>query len=120
MYRWRPRRCVLSASHEQRLNKEVTMRTVYALGLSAFMAVSPAMAQVIIGGGGASRHEAEARQDRGEARQDSAEARQRAAMGDYRGAARDQHEAQQAQRDANHQERRAEHDSNGTTIQLGR
>jgi hypothetical protein len=67
------------------------MRTAYALGLAAFIAATPAMAQVVIGGGGdASRHEAQAQQDRAQARQDSAEARQHAAMGDYRGAAREQ------------------------------
>ena len=114
------RAAVLSASHEQRLNKEVTMRTVYA---HRIVGVSGGFT-----GDGAGHHRrrrrrfaarAEARQERGEARQDSAEARRRAAMGDYRGAAREQHEAQQARRDANHQERRAEHDSNGSNHSTG-
>jgi Skp family chaperone for outer membrane proteins len=60
MFVWRLHSFVLSASHEERLKKEVTMRTVYALGLAAFMAATPAMAQVVIGGGDASRHEAQA------------------------------------------------------------
>ncbi len=48
------------------------MRTAYAVGLAAFLAVSPAMAQVIIGGGDndAARHEAQAQQDRADAHQD--------------------------------------------------
>jgi hypothetical protein len=107
------------ASNEQQLEKEVTMRTAYALGLAAFLAATPAMAQVVIGGGDASRHEAQAQQDRGAAQQDSAAARQRAAVGDYRGAARDQQEAQQERHAANHQERKADRDDNGTVIRLG-
>ncbi len=48
------------------------MRAAYAVGLAAFLAVSPAMAQVIIGGGDndAARHEAQAQQDRADAHQD--------------------------------------------------
>jgi hypothetical protein len=120
MFAWRLHSFVQSASHEERLKKEVTMRTVYALGLAAFMAATPAVAQVVIGGGDASRHEAQAQQDRAQARQDSAAARQRAAMGDYQGAARDQRAAQDERHDAHRQERKADRDANGAFIQLGR
>ena len=41
------------------------MRKVYSLGLAAFLMASPAMAQVVIGGGyDAARHEQRAQQDR--------------------------------------------------------
>lgn len=97
------------------------MRTVYAIGMAAFLAASPAMADVVIGGGDndSARHEQRAMQDRAAARHDSNEARERAAAGDYRGAAREQNEARQEWRDANHQERHADHDDNGVRIQLG-
>ena len=98
------------------------MRATYAIGLAAFLAASPAMADVVIGGGDndATRHEMRADQDRAAARHDSAEAREHAAVGDYRGAAREQNEARQEWRDANHQERKADHDNDGVTVQLGR
>ena len=46
------------------------MRKVYSLGVAAFLMASPAMAQVVIGGGNdAARHEQRAQQDRYDARQ---------------------------------------------------
>ncbi len=91
------------------------MRTAYALGLAAFLAASPAMADVVIGGGDhdAVRHEQRADQDRAAARHDQAEAQRHAAVGDYRGAAREQNEARHESRDAIHQERKADSDDHG-------
>jgi hypothetical protein len=97
------------------------MRKAYALGLAAFLAASPAMADVVIGGGNdAARHDQRAMQDRSAAQQDSAEARERAAVGDYRGAAREQNEAQHELRDANHQDRKADRDDHsGVKLEIG-
>jgi hypothetical protein len=94
---------------------EDMMRKAYALGLAAFLAASPAMADVVIGGGDndAARHEQRAMQNRSAARQDNAAARERAALGDYRGAAREQNAARQEWRDANHQEYKADRDDHG-------
>jgi hypothetical protein len=98
------------------------MRRAYALGLAVFLAASPAMAQVVIGGDNDSaRHDQRAMQDRAQARQDSAEARERAAVGDYRGAAREQNEARHEWRNANREDRKADRDDRGgVTVQLGR
>src|SRR5262249_43151448 len=88
------------------LFKETMMRTVYAFGLAAFLAGSPAMAQVIIGGGDndAARHEAQAQQDRADAHQDMNQARRDAAMGNYGAAAQEQHDARSDWRQAHHQQ----------------
>src|SRR3954452_5378914 len=97
------------------------MKKAYALGLAAFLAVSPAMADVVIGSGGndAARHEQRAQQDRMAAQHDSAEAQRDAAMGNYRGAAREQREAREEWRDARHQERKADRDADrGVHVEL--
>jgi hypothetical protein len=91
------------------------MRKTYALGLAAFLAASPAMADVVIGGtdNDGVRHEQRADQDRAAARHDNAEAREHAAVGDFRGAAREQNEARHEWRDANHQDRKVDRDERG-------
>ncbi len=98
------------------------MRTAYAFGLAAFLAVSPAMAQVIIGGGGdndAARHEAHAQQDRADAHQYINQARRDAAVGNYGAAAQAQSDARHDWRQAQHQQHDADRDSNGgVTVQI--
>jgi hypothetical protein len=90
------------------------MRKVYSLGVAAFLIASPAMAQVVIGGGNdAARHEQRAQQDRFDARRDASEAQRHAAAGDYRGAAREQREARDEMHDARRQEHKADRDEHG-------
>ena len=91
------------------------MRIGYAVAVAALLAGTPAMAQVIVGGGDndAARHEQRADQDRSAGRQELSEAHHEAARGDYRDAARDQAEAHQDWNGARHQEHDADHDSNG-------
>jgi hypothetical protein len=99
-----------------------SMRIGYAVAVAALLAGSPAMAQVIIGGGDndAARHEYRADQDRAAGRQEMNEARGEAARGDYRDAARDQTEAHHDWNAARHQEQDAARDSNGgVTVELG-
>jgi len=98
------------------------MRICYALAMAGFLAGSPAMAQVVIGGGNdAARHEYRADQERAAGRHDMHEARERAAVGDYRGAAREQAEARQHWGEAREQRERAEHDANrgGVRVEIG-
>jgi hypothetical protein len=116
--RYRPLRAVSRAPN---LLKETTMRTAYAFGLAAFLAVSPAMAQVIIGGGDndAARHEAQAQQDRADVHQDMNQARRDAAVGNYGAAAQEQRDAHHDWRQAQHQQHDADRDSNGgVTVQI--
>ncbi len=96
------------------------MRTVYAIGMAAFLAASPAMAQVVISTDNDSRHDRRAQQDRSDARQDQAQAQRDAAMGNYRGAAKEQREAIHEDRSADRQEHKADRDDRGVTVQLGR
>ena len=97
------------------------MRTVYAIGLAAFLAASPAMAQVVIGpDNDSARHDMRAQQNRSDARQDQTQAQRDAAVGNYRGASQEQREAQHEDRAADHQERKADRDDRGVTVQLGR
>ena len=96
------------------------MRTAYAIGLAAFLAASPAMAQVVIStDNDAARHDQRAQQDRMDAHHDQAEAQRDAAMGNYRGAAHEQNEARDEWRDSQHQQHDADHDSNGVSVQFG-
>ena len=96
------------------------MRTADAFGLAAFLAVSPAMAQVIIGGGNNdAAHEAQAQQDRADARQDMNQARRDAAVGNYGAAAQEQRDAHHDWRQAQHQQHDADRDGNhGVTVQI--
>jgi hypothetical protein len=91
------------------------MRTAYAFGLAAFLAVSPAMAQVIIGSGDndAARHDAQAQQDRADAHQDMNQARRDAAVGYYGAAAQEQRDARSDWRRARREQHDADRDSNG-------
>ena len=96
------------------------MRKVYSLGVAAFLMASPAMAQVVIGGGNdAARHEQRAQQDRYDARMHAGQAQRDAAVGDYRSAARDQQQARHDMHDAQRQERKADRDG-GVNLQFGR
>ena len=96
------------------------MRKVYSLGVAAFLMASPAMAQVVIGGGNdAARHEQRAQQDRYDAHRNAAQAQRDAAVGDYRSAARDQQQARHDMHDAQRQEHKADRDS-GVNLQFGR
>jgi len=91
------------------------MRISYAAAVAVMLAGTPAMAQVIVGGGDndAARHEQRADQDRSAGHQEMNEARHEAARGDYRDAARDQGEANQDLKAARHHEHEADHDSDG-------
>jgi hypothetical protein len=109
-------------SNQQR---SVAMRIGYAMAVAAFVAATPAMAQVTISGGGdpyaAQQHQYQSDQDRAAARQNMNAAHQEAAMGNYGAAAQDQQAAHQDWRAANHQEHDAQRDeSGGVTVQLGR
>ena len=91
------------------------MRAAFAYGLAAFLAISPAMAQVVIGGDNdAARHDMKAQQDRADANQDMNQARTDAATGNYTGAARAQRDASHDMRQANHQQRDANRDDSGS------
>ena len=98
------------------------MRRVYSLGVAAFLMTSPAMAQVVIGGGNdAARHEQRAQQDRYDARRHATQAQRDAAVGDCGSAAREQREARHDLRDARRQEHRADRDDRGgVNLQFGR
>ena len=99
------------------------MRIGYALVMAGLLAGSPAMAQVVIGGGNdAERHEYRADQERAAGRHDMRESREREAMGDYRGAARERAEAREHWGEAREQRERAERDSNrgGVRLDFGR
>ncbi len=98
------------------------MRRVYSLGVAAFLMTSPAMAQVVIGGGNdAARHEQRAQQDRYDARRHATQAQRDAAVGDYGSAAREQREARHDLHDARRQEHKADRDDRGgVNLQFGR
>ncbi len=66
------------------------MRTAYAFGIAAFLAASPAMAQVTFGTGDydAPRHEQRSQQERMEAQHEMMRSHRDARMGDYRAAER--------------------------------
>jgi hypothetical protein len=91
------------------------MRTAYAFGLAAFLAASPAMAQLVINGGGtdAARHDQRAQQDRTDAHQDMRQAHRDAAMGNYGAAAQAQGDARSDWHQAQHQQHDANRDSSG-------
>jgi len=96
------------------------MRTVYAIGIAAFLAASPAMAQVVINtDNDSARHDMRAQQDRSMANQDQAQAQRDAAVGNYRGAAQEQRDAMHEERAANQQTRDANSDDKGVSVQIG-
>ena len=99
------------------------MRIGYAVAISAFLAGTPAMAQLVIGrDNDSARHEYRADQDRAAGRQEMNQAREDAARGDYADAARDQQAARDDWRAAHHERHDADRDrdNNGLTLQLGR
>jgi hypothetical protein len=91
------------------------MRTAYVFGLAAFLAVSPAMADVVIGGGDndAARHEHRAQESRTDAHQDMMRSHRDAAMGNYGAAAQERRDAHMDMRRAHHQEHAADRDDHG-------
>ncbi len=98
------------------------MKKFYSVGLAAFLVASPAMAQVVIGGGDndAARHDRRAQEQRMDAHQDAMQAHRDAAMGNYGDAAREQREAHHEFGNARHQEHEADRDSNGGfRVQVG-
>jgi hypothetical protein len=98
------------------------MRISYAVAVAAFLAGTPAMAQVIVSGGDhdSARHEAQADRDRAAGRQNMEAAHQEAAMGNYGAAARDQAAGRQDLHASHHQQRDADRDSHGgVVVQLG-
>jgi hypothetical protein len=99
------------------------MRTAYAFGIAAFLAASPAMAQVTFGTGDydAPRHEQRSQQERMEAQHEIMRSHRDARMGDYRAAERDRRDAHEDWRDAHHQDRAADRDRdnrNGFNVQI--
>jgi hypothetical protein len=98
------------------------MRIIPALATAAFLATTPCMAQVIIGGNdaAAARHEDQADHQEHAAQRDEHRAQEDARAGDYRDANREQARAQDHAAAAQHQERRADQDQNGVTIQIPR
>jgi hypothetical protein len=99
------------------------MRIGYTVAVAALLAGTPAMAQVMIGGGdpgAAQQHQYQADQDRAAGRQTMEAAHQEAAMGNYGAAERDREAAHQDWHAAHHQEHDADRDSSGgVSIQLG-
>jgi hypothetical protein len=98
------------------------MRTPYALAIAASLLAAPAMGQVVIQtpNGDASRHAAQAEQDRAAARQEHQRAQWDASRGDYEGAAEAQRDARHDWHAARHQDYRAQQDSSGSTVIIGR
>ena len=96
------------------------MRRTCIVAITAMLAATPAMSQVIIQtpNPDSARHEQRAMQDRADACWAHREAERRAAMGDYQGAAEAQREARRDWHDARRQEHRAQEDSN--TFVFGR
>ena len=93
------------------------MRKALSIGLAAFLVMSPAMAQVVIGGDNdAARHEQRAQQDRMQAHRNSTEAHRDAATGHYGAAAHEQREAHQDWRDSHYQQHDADRDANGVRL----
>ena len=99
------------------------MRIGYAVAAAALLAGTPAMAQVIIGGGdpnAAAQHQYQADQDRAAGHQNMEAAHQQAAMGNYSAAAQDRAAAHEDWHAAHHQENDAARDSSGgVTVQIG-
>jgi hypothetical protein len=89
------------------------MRLFPAFAAAAFLATTPCMAQVVIGGGDndATRHEYRADRQEQAAHRDAYVAHKMAEHGNYQGAAREQAESRQHQAVARDQERRADWDS---------
>ena len=96
------------------------MRSIYAVAVTALLAIGPAMGQVIIQGPGpdpeAMRHHKRAMQDRADARWENQEAQRRAAMGDYEGAAQAQRDARRDWQNARRQDERPQYQPGGIVI----
>ncbi len=94
------------------------MRSTYIVAITALLAGSPAMGQVIIQtpNPDAARHEQRATRDRADAQWEHQEAQRRAAVGDYRGAAEAQRDAHRDWRDAHRQQDHARDESGAVII----
>jgi len=98
------------------------MRVSYALAVAAFLAATPAMAQVSIttGNGDSAQHQYDANQDRAAGHANMEASHQEAAMGNYGAAARDREAAHEDWHAAHHQEHAADRDANsGVTLRVG-
>jgi len=100
------------------------MRICYALTVAAMLAASPAMAQVIIGGGdpnAGAAHQYNADRDRDAGRANMEASRDAAAHGDYYDAERYRDAARQDWHAAHHEQYDANRDnSGGVVMQFGR
>ena len=100
------------------------MRIGYAVTVAAMLAGTPAMAQVIIGGGdpnAAAAHEYNADRARDAGRANMEASREAAARGDYYMAERYRDAAHEDWRAAHHEQRDADRDrSGGMVFQFGR
>ncbi|HEY1932114.1 MAG TPA: hypothetical protein VGG99_08895 [Acetobacteraceae bacterium] len=97
------------------------MRIAYLLTVGAFLAGTPAVADVTITSGTdtGAQHQYQADQDRAAGRQNMDAAHQEAAMGNYGNAARDRAAAHEDRHAAHGQEHAADRDnSSGVTVQL--
>ncbi|HUN40372.1 MAG TPA: hypothetical protein VMU81_08795 [Acetobacteraceae bacterium] len=98
------------------------MRIGYAIAVAAFLAATPAMAQLTISNGNdaAAQHHYSAEQDRANGRANMRASHQEAAMGNYGNAARDRYAAHEDWHAAHHQDHAADRDANsGVTVRLG-
>jgi len=98
------------------------MRIGYALAVAAFLAASPAMAQLSITSGNddAAHHQYNADRDRAAGRANMEASHQEAAMGNYGNAARDREAAHEDWHAAHRQDHAANRDANsGVTVRLG-
>jgi hypothetical protein len=101
---------------------ETIMRTTYALAIAASLFAAPAIGQVIfqVPNNDASRHAAQAEQDRAAGREAHQRAEMDAARGDYEGAAEAQRDARHDWHAARHHDYRAQEESSGSTVIIGR
>jgi len=98
------------------------MRFGYAITVAAFLAATPAMAQLTVTNGNdeAAHHQYNADRDRAAGRADMEASHQEAAMGNYGSAQRDREAAHEDWHAAHHEEHHADRDANGgVTVRLG-
>ncbi|HTW72885.1 MAG TPA: hypothetical protein VME47_23615 [Acetobacteraceae bacterium] len=98
------------------------MRIGYAMAVAAFLAATPAMAQLTItnGNDAAQQHQYNADQDRSAGRANMEASHQEAAEGNYGNAMRDREAAHEDWHAAHHEEHSADRDANsGVTVRLG-
>lgn len=98
------------------------MRIGYVIAAAAFLAASPAMADVVISSGpgdAGAAHQYQANQDRAAGHANMEAAHEQAAEGNYGNAARDRAAAHEDWHAARHQQFQANRDNDsGTTVQI--